>query len=227
MYKFLALSFISMGLVACNKSNDSAISKTNNQQYTGSPQSTANQYIYEYNNIVYNLSSNREDNLINLKLKKLLNSMPSNEDNLALLKTKRKILIHLGCLEQAYTVTEKILSKANNSKLQETQCIFLKRMKKDASQIKECYEKTASSYSNEIRSIPKAQIWYRYALWGNYAAMYHAGYKEYKFKLQNLINYHNSEDHRLTYQQMYEAVVNPSILQKRIDRIPYNLDCAY
>ena len=49
---------------------------------------------------------------------------------------------------------------------------------------------------------------------GNYAAMYHAGHKEYKLKLLELINYHNNEDHRLTYRQMYESVVNPSILQK-------------
>lgn len=41
------------------------------------------------------------------KIKKLLNTMPSNEDNLAILKTKRKILIRLGCLEQAYVITEK------------------------------------------------------------------------------------------------------------------------
>ncbi|HCV3153512.1 hypothetical protein, partial [Acinetobacter baumannii] len=144
---------------------------------------------------------------------------------LAILKTKRKILIRLGCLEQAYAITEKMLTKANNSKLQETQCIFLKRMKKDISLIKQCYEKTASSYLNEINLIPKAQLWYQYALWGNYAAMYHAGHKEYKLKLLELINYHNNEDHRLTYRQMYESVVNPSILQKRIDRIPYSPEC--
>ncbi|MDO7505574.1 hypothetical protein Q5X59_16205, partial [Acinetobacter baumannii] len=89
----------------------------------------------------------------------------------------------------------------------------------------QCYEKTASSYLNEINLIPKAQLWYQYALWGNYAAMYHAGHKEYKLKLLELINYHNNEDHRLTYRQMYESVVNPSILQKRIDRIPYSPEC--
>lgn len=44
--------------------------------------------------------------------------------------------------------------------------------------------------------------------------MYHAGHKEYRLKLLELINYHNNEDHRLTYRQMYESVVNPSILQK-------------
>lgn len=70
-------------------------------------QLTANKYIYEYNNIIYNLPNNSDQKSINLKLKKLLNTMPSNEDNLAILKTKRKILIRLGCLEQAYVITEK------------------------------------------------------------------------------------------------------------------------
>ncbi|MBU0364032.1 hypothetical protein KN398_17750 [Acinetobacter baumannii] len=225
MYKFLALSFISIGLVACNKTSEDSALTINNQEYMPKHQLTANKYIYEYNNIIYNLRNNSDQKSINLKLKKLLNTMPSNEDNLAILKTKRKILIRLGCLEQAYVITEKMLTKANNSKLQETQCIFLKRMKKDISLIKQCYEKTASSYLNEINLIPKAQLWYQYALWGNYAAMYHAGHKEYRLKLLELINYHNNEDHRLTYRQMYESVVNPSILQKRIDRIPYSHEC--
>ena len=43
---------------------------------------------------------------------------------------------------------------------------FLKTDEKDISLIKQCYEKTASSYLNEINLIPKAQLWYQYALWG-------------------------------------------------------------
>ena len=62
--------------------------------------------------------------------------------------------------------------------------------------------KNASSYLNEINLIPKAQLMVPICIMGNYAAMYHAGHKEYKLKLLELINYHNNEDHRLTYRQM-------------------------
>ncbi|EPD0214650.1 hypothetical protein ACLBV8_16680 [Acinetobacter baumannii] len=50
MYKFLALSFISIGLVACNKTSEDSALTINNQEYMPKHQLTANKYIYEYNN---------------------------------------------------------------------------------------------------------------------------------------------------------------------------------
>ncbi|NUF35889.1 hypothetical protein HUN19_18060, partial [Acinetobacter oleivorans] len=182
-------------------------------------------YIYEYNDIIYKLGTKQDQATAHLKLKNLLKKMPSSDDNLNILKTKRKILVHLGCLNEAYSVTEKILAKTESSKLQEMQCIFLSKMKKDAHEIKSCYEKTANSYLNEINLIPKAALRYQYALWGHYAAMFHAGHIEYKDKLQEIIDYHNIEDHKKTYQQMYENVMNSSIFQTRLDAIPYTSDC--
>ncbi|WP_336008817.1 hypothetical protein [Acinetobacter calcoaceticus] len=225
MHKILAFSLVSLGLSACDHPTDDNPSKIVNMKDTQKKHRQVNTYIYEYNDIIYNLNTEQDQITAHLKLKNLLKKIPSNDNNLNFLKTKRKILIHLGCLNEAYIVTEKILAKTDSSNLQEIQCIFLSKMKKDAHEVKACYEKTANSYLNEINLIPKAALRYQYALWGHYAAMFHAGHIEYKDKLQEIINYHNIEDHKKTYQQMYENVMNPSIFQKRLDSIPYTSYC--
>lgn len=225
MHKILAFSLVSLGLSACDHPTDDSPSKIVNMKDTQKKHRQVNTYIYEYNDIIYNLNTEQDQITAHLKLKNLLKKIPSNDNNLNFLKTKRKILVHLGCLNEAYIVTEKILAKTDSSNLQEIQCIFLSKMKKDAHEIKACYEKTANSYLNEINLIPKAALRYQYALWGHYAAMFHAGHIEYKDKLQEIINYHNIEDHKKTYQQMYENVMNPSIFQKRLDSIPYTSYC--
>ncbi|VAX44497.1 hypothetical protein [Acinetobacter calcoaceticus] len=225
MHKILAFSLVSLGLSACDHPTDDSPSKIVNMKDTQKKHRQVNTYIYEYNDIIYNLNTEQDQITAHLKLKNLLKKIPSNDNNLNFLKTKRKILIHLGCLNEAYIVTEKILAKTDSSNLQEIQCIFLSKMKKDAHEVKACYEKTANSYLNEINLIPKAALRYQYALWGHYAAMFHAGHIEYKDKLQEIINYHNIEDHKKTYQQMYENVMNPSIFQKRLDSIPYTSYC--
>ena len=225
MHKILAFSLVSLGLSACDHPTDDSPSKIVNMKDTQKKHRQVNTYIYEYNDIIYNLNTEQDQITAHLKLKNLLKKIPSNDNNLNFLKTKRKILVHLGCLNEAYIVTEKILAKTDSSNLQEIQCIFLSKMKKDAHEVKACYEKTANSYLNEINLIPKAALRYQYALWGHYAAMFHAGHIEYKDKLQEIINYHNIEDHKKTYQQMYENVMNPSIFQKRLDSIPYTSYC--
>ncbi|CAI3113143.1 hypothetical protein [Acinetobacter calcoaceticus] len=225
MHKILAFSLVSLGLSACDHPTDDSPSKIVNMKDTQKKHRQVNTYIYEYNDIIYNLNTEQDQITAHLKLKNLLKKIPSNDNNLNFLKTKRKILVHLGCLNEAYIVTEKILAKTDSSNLQEIQCIFLSKMKKDAHEVKACYEKTAHSYLNEINLIPKAALRYQYALWGHYAAMFHAGHIEYKDKLQEIINYHNIEDHKKTYQQMYENVMNPSIFQKRLDSIPYTSHC--
>ncbi|WPP71456.1 hypothetical protein SOI81_07320 [Acinetobacter pittii] len=225
MYKVLVFSLVSIGLSACNNPTDDSPSKIIYMEDIQKQYKPINTYIYEYNDIIYGLNTKQDQATAHLKLKTLLKKMPSSDDNLNILKTKRKILVHLGCLNEAYIVTEKILTKTESSKLQEMQCIFLSKMKKDAHEIKACYEKTANSYLNEINLIPKAALRYQYALWGHYAAMFHAGHIEYKDKLQEIIDYHNIEDHKKTYQQMYENVMNSSIFQTRLDAIPYTSDC--
>jgi hypothetical protein len=225
VHKILAFSLVSLGLSACDHPTDDSPSKIVNMKDTQKKHRQVNTYIYEYNDIIYNLNTEQDQITAHLKLKNLLKKIPSNDNNLNFLKTKRKILVHLGCLNEAYIVTEKILAKTDSSNLQEIQCIFLSKMKKDAHEVKACYEKTAHSYLNEINLIPKAALRYQYALWGHYAAMFHAGHIEYKDKLQEIINYHNIEDHKKTYQQMYENVMNPSIFQKRLDSIPYTSHC--
>ncbi|MEB3865760.1 hypothetical protein MSG66_17315 [Acinetobacter sp. IK31] len=225
MHKILAFSLVSLGLSACDHPTDDSPSKIVNMKDTQKKHRQVNTYIYEYNDIIYNLNTEQDQITAHLKLKNLLKKIPSNDNNLNFLKTKRKILVHLGCLNEAYIVTEKILAKTDSSNLQEIQCIFLSKMKKDAHEVKACYEKTAHSYLNEINLIPKAALRYQYALWGHYAAMFHAGHIEYKDKLQEIINYHNIEDHKKTYQQMYENIMNPSIFQKRLDSIPYTSHC--
>ncbi len=89
-----------------------------------------NTYIYEYNEIICKLNTEQDQTTAHLRFKKLLKKIPSNENNLNILKTKRKILVHLGCLNEAYSVTEKILAKTDSSKLQEMQCIFFKQNEK-------------------------------------------------------------------------------------------------
>lgn len=225
MHKILAFSLVSLGLSACNNPTDDSPSKIINMEGYQTKHTSANPYIFEYNDIVYNLKADQPSDTAHLKFKNLLKKMPSNDNDLDILKTKRKVLIHLGCLKEAYAFTEKILAKTNNSKLQEVQCVFLRKMGKNADEIKECYEKTAHSYLKEINLIPKAALRYQYALWGYHAAMFHAGNIEYIDKLQEIIDYHNIEDHKRTYQQMYENILNPSVFQKRLDAIPYNPDC--
>ncbi|MBJ9720184.1 hypothetical protein I5515_00015 [Acinetobacter calcoaceticus] len=225
MHKILAFSLVSLGLSACNNPTDDRPSKIINMESNQTQHISANPYIFEYNDIVYSLKSGQSPNTVHLKFKNLLNKMPSSDNNLDILKTKRKVLIHLGCLKEAYAFTEKILAKTNNSKLQEVQCIFLIKMGRNAHEIKECYEKTAHSYLKEINLIPKAALRYQYALWGHHAAMFHAGNIEYKDKLQEIVDYHNMEDHKRTYQQMYENILNPIVFRKRLDAIPYTPDC--
>ena len=225
MHKVLAFSLVSIGLSACNNHTDDSPSKIINMEDTQKQHRPTNTYIYEYNDIIYKLNTEQDQITAHIRLKSLLKKMPSHDSNLNILKTKRKILVHLGCLNEAYIVTEKILSKTDSSQLQEMQCIFLSKMKKDAHEIKACYERTANSYLNEINLIPKAALRYQYALWGHYAAMFHAGHIEYKDKLQEVIDYHNIEDHKKTYQQMYKNVMDPQVFQKRLDEIPYTPDC--
>lgn len=225
MHKVLAFSLVSIGLSACNNHTDDSPSKIINMEDTQKQHTPTNTYIYEYNDIIYKLNTEQDQTTAHIRLKSLLKKMPSHDSNLNILKTKRKILVHLGCLNEAYSVTEKILSKTDSSQLQEMQCIFLSKMKKDAHEIKACYERTANSYLNEINLIPKAALRYQYALWGHYAAMFHAGHIEYKDRLQEIIDYHNIEDHKKTYQQMYENVMNSSIFQKRLEAIPYTSQC--
>lgn len=225
MHKILAFSLVSLGVSACDHPTDDSPSKIINMESNQVQPTSANPYIFEYNDIVYGLKAGQDPDTAQLKLKNLLKKMPSSDNNLDILKTKRKVLIHLGCLKEAYAFTEKILVKTNNSKLQEVQCIFLRKMEKTAHEIKECYEKTAHSYLNEINLIPKAALRYQYALWGYYAAMFHAGHIEYKDKLQEIIDYHNNEDHKKTYQQMYENILDPNVFQKRLDAIPYRPNC--
>ena len=225
MHKILAFSLVSLGVSACNNPIDDSPSKIINMENYQKKYTSTNTYIFEYNDIIYSLKNEQEPKTAQLKLKNLLKKMPSNDNNLDILKTKRKVLIHLGCLKEAYISTEKILAKTNDAKLQEAQCIFLRKMGKNAHEIKECYEKTANSYFNEINLIPRAALRYQYALWGYYAAMFHAGHIEYKDKLQEIIDYHNIEDHKKTYQQMYENILNPHVFQKRLDAIPYSPNC--
>jgi len=225
VHKVLAFSLVSLGLSACNNHTDDNPSKTINMKDKQKQHKPINIYIYEYNDIMYKLKTEQDQTTTDSRLKELLEKMPSDDNDLNILKTKRKILVHLGCLKEAYIVTEKILVKTDSSKLQEMQCIFLSKMKKDAHEIKACYEKTAHSYLNEINLIPKAALRYQYALWGNYAAMFHAGHIEYKDKLQEIINYHNIEDHKKTYQQMYKNVMDPHVFQTRLDAIPYSPNC--
>lgn len=225
MHKILAFSLASLGLSACNNPTDDRPSKILNMESNQTQHTSATPYIFEYNDIVYTLKAGQDPDTVHLKFKNLLKKIPSSDNNLDILKTKRKVLIHLGCLKVAYIVTEKILNKTDSSQLQEMQCIFLRKMKKDAHEIKECYEKTAHSYLNEINLIPKAAVRYQYALWGHYAAMFHAGHIEYRDKLQEIIDYHNIEDHKKTYQQMYENILNASAFQKRLDAIPYSPNC--
>ena len=225
MHKILAFSLVSLGLSACDHPTDDSPSKIINMESNQKQYTSANPYIFEYNDILYHLKVGQAPDTTHLKFKNLLKKMPTNDNNLEILKTKRKVLIHLGCLNEAYAFTEKILAKTNDSKLQEVQCIFLRKMDKNAHEIKECYEKTAESYLNEINLIPKAAIRYQYALWGHYAAMFHAGHIEYKDKLQEIIDSHNIEDHKRTYQQMYENIMDPNVDQKRLDDIPYSPEC--
>jgi len=224
VHKILAFSLVSLGLSACDHPTDDSPSKIINMESNHKQYTPANPYIFEYNDIVYSLKAGQPQDTSHRKFKNLLKKIPSNDNNLDILKTKRKVLIHLGCLKDAYIVTEKILNKTDSSQLQEMQCIFLRKMKKDAHEIKACYEKTAHSYLNEINLIPKAAIRYQYALWGHYAAMFHAGHIEYKDKLQEIVDYHHIEDHKRTYQQMYENILNPNVFQKRLDAIPYSPD---
>ncbi len=188
MHKVLAFSLVSLGLSACNNHTDDSPSKIINMKDNHKQHEKINTYIYEYNEIICKLNTEQDQTTAHLRFKKLLKKIPSNENNLNILKTKRKILVHLGCLNEAYSVTEKILAKTDSSKLQEMQCIFLSKMKRDPYQIKECYEKTANSYLTEINLIPKAALRYQYALWGYYAAMFNAGHIEYKDKLQEMAN---------------------------------------
>ncbi|MGE8550183.1 MAG: hypothetical protein ACN6NN_04660 [Acinetobacter calcoaceticus] len=225
MHKILAFSLASLGLSACNNPTDDSPSKIINMESNQTQHTSATPYIFEYNDIVYTLKVGQDPDTAHLKFKNLLKKIPLSDNNLDILKTKRKVLIHLGCLKGAYIVTEKILNKTDSSQLQEMQCIFLRKMKKDAHEIKECYEKTAHSYLDEINLIPKAAVRYQYVLWGHYAAMFHAGHIEYRDKLQEIIDYHNIEDHKKTYQQMYENILNASAFQKRLDAIPYSPNC--
>ncbi|EXS28489.1 hypothetical protein J690_1759 [Acinetobacter sp. 742879] len=55
--------------------------------------------------------------------------------------------------------------------------------------------------------------------------MFNAGHIEYKDKLQEIIDYHNIEDHKKTYQQMYKNIMDPHAFQKRLDAIPYTSNC--
>lgn len=48
---------------------------------------------------------------------------------------------------------------------------------------------------------------------------------QYRDKLQEIIDYHNIEDHKKTYQQMYKNILNASAFQKRLDAIPYSPNC--
>ncbi len=136
MHKVLAFSLVSLGLSACNNHTDDSPSKIINMKDNHKQHEKINTYIYEYNEIICKLNTEQDQTTAHLRFKKLLKKIPSNENNLNILKTKRKILVHLGCLNEAYSVTEKILAKTDSSKLQEMQCIFLSKMKRDPYQIK-------------------------------------------------------------------------------------------
>ncbi|ETR94548.1 hypothetical protein M211_2028 [Acinetobacter lactucae] len=124
MHKVLAFSLVSIGLSACNNHTDDSPSKIINMEDTQKQHRPTNNYIYEYNDIIYKLNTEQDQTTAHIRLKSLLKKMPSHDSNLNILKTKRKILVHLGCLNEAYSVTEKILSKTDSSQLQEMQCIF-------------------------------------------------------------------------------------------------------
>lgn len=111
MHKILAFSLVSLGLSACDHPTDDSPSKIVNMKDTQKKHRQVNTYIYEYNDIIYNLNTEQDQITAHLKLKNLLKKIPSNDNNLNFLKTKRKILVHLGCLNEAYIVTEKILAK--------------------------------------------------------------------------------------------------------------------
>jgi len=160
VHKILAFSLVSFGLSACDHPTDDSPSKIINMESNHKQYTPSNPYIFEYNDIVSSLKAGRPPDTSHIKFKNLLKKIPSNDNNLDILKTKRKVLIHLGCLKEAYIVTEKILNKTDSSQLQEMQCIFLRKMQKDAHEIKACYEKTANSYLNEINLIPKAALRY-------------------------------------------------------------------
>lgn len=131
MHKVLAFSLVSLGLSACNNHTDDSPSKIINMKDNHKQHEKINTYIYEYNEIIYKLNTEQDQTTAHLRFKNLLKKIPSSENNLNILKTKRKILVHLGCLKEAYSVTEKILAKTDISKLQEMQCIFLSKMKRD------------------------------------------------------------------------------------------------
>ncbi len=111
MHKVLAFSLVSLGLSACNNHTDDSPSKIINTKDNQNQHKSNNNYIYEYNEIIYKLNTEQDQTTAHLRFKNLLKKIPSNENNLNILKTKRKILVHLGCLNEAYIVTEKILAK--------------------------------------------------------------------------------------------------------------------
>ncbi len=73
--------------------------------------------------------------------------------------------------------------------------------------------------------IPKAALRYQYALWGHYAAMFNAGHIEYKDKLQEIIDYHNIEDHKKPINKCIKILWILMLFKKRLDAITYTSNC--
>lgn len=224
MNKLLLICLISFSLLACDKHNSEqprAVTTIKELSTKQQVSESTKQYILEFDQIMQGLQTTEDVNITDKKLESLLEKIPYTNSSLEEMKLKLKILIRLGYLEQAYELTKEILLVDSNSNLQESQCILLRKMQKSEKEVHDCYEKSANSYLTDMDKFEKSNLKYQYALWGNYSSMYQAGHQEYKDKLKHIVNSQNTDENKDIYEQMYNNVIDPKIMQEVLEAMPY------
>ncbi|MCH7336114.1 hypothetical protein [Acinetobacter sp. NIPH 2699] len=222
MNKLLSILFLSLVLIACNNQNNGiGITQSKNTQKE-SHSEVLKPLVTEFNAIMLKLQTEDDIAATQKKLEVLLSKFPDdNNASIQVQKLELKILLQLGYLDDAYILSTKILEVDNSASIKETQCLILRKTQKPLSQIQNCYENAAKLYQAQYEMLNKDEPNAQYALWGSYAAMYQAGHSEYQQRLKALVDVQQTEDSKLTYQNMYENVVDPDVMKGILEAMPY------
>lgn len=212
--------FTILGLTAaCNSSANKPIENSMAPETTSELSSDSKRIIQEYNSIILEFSNVDDETKTLQKLKFIIPKLKKiNSD-----KERNSLLIssylRLGDIDQAYKLTQKILTKESKPNLKNFQCMLMESLKKPASLIKNCYFETALLYKNELNKLDPSASTYTQMLWGFNVNMYHAGNANSVENLKKIIHDQKNENDKLMYETWFELETNTSERQDLLNSI--------
>lgn len=197
-------------LTACSSASETEIHTQSSTTGADAELSLDSQKIInEYNQILIQSQSEPDPKITNQKLKEILPQISQINSEKERNNLSLNINMSLGNYAEAYAITNKILARKETTNMKNLQCLLIEVLNKPKKDIEACYLYNANLYKNKLDNMPKDAPYYDQTEWAYYASLLHAGKKDYKLKLKQLVDSKKSPEDKEIYEMLYEVEITP------------------